>query len=1473
MKISNSFLEGINLDVSDLVIKNTMLRLAQNIRLVDLDSSSYAVTTIRGTELGFHLTSGFLPITAKQFDNVMYILSINPSTSQVELGSFGSPDYINDDPAEQEIYRPFNNLEFDVTSPDPVDDHNPGNWSQTGSNSAWTFLAGNPFGGNYARNFMGPGLPHDTNVLFRNITALAGTPYQVRYVGVLDGVATSLTVLSYSTSYKFYDAGHNLLYTKTFSATAIGPIPFDLTETVTLPVAATRVEITSTVDSPSNPVALFEVHHFEMTPPTVGERGPFRTTLFGYTLDSFVKMELQPEYDGSINVILIERNNPPRIINSTFLRNELGLLEVAPDRPGTANTNTYTVDSLEQETKLILSTDIILGIALSGIVTGGKLKYGSYRYYFAYMTQDFNTTEIVGQSGLCAAFSGVDFNTLKGGTSGQETDKKVVLTLSNLDTNFRYLKVYVLYSSGQEGLQEQMLEFVVPTEITGSTMTFYHTGFEETLEIDQDVVNTNFQIIDSAASGTQVNGFLFLAGIRETTIDYTDFRAAALEVKAQDKSVTLPYSSSTSTLGGYANSVNIYNYVGLFGGEAYAYRIVFILPGGRLTPPFPVKGRDSAPTASGGAVLNDDGIYRAPLSNLNTFFDGSNFIVRGVTFNLATVPSDIKEASVGFFIVRAERNPNLITQGYFFPVMRVPPIDFRDSNSTYYNRFQAGTESLYKMVPCVDSMIEAFEFDVGGGGGDLYVVDGNNKLQAYMPIVINHFGPGSNDGQVALAGSDNIPAYINNFPQDHWAFLSADSLGNEPEMISKIAQRQGMVCAQLGKVSFYVTGQLAPLPGIDHGGTAQIGMLYDAQSIAMYSGSPAPAIQTIDLSEYVPAESFATGSVFSSKVVTRFKVANPTGGQAFGVSLAYNSYFGMKVSNLNDITYSTTNPQGGNSRIPSANFVVSQESSYFGYSNYLTSVNAGFLVNVYPNGGIDLGTGNLIAVASLYPDTDSLVYKQVGKRYTWADAGASIDIFDGDCYTVRVFHKLYQSGIRDPFSPLSILNIDAGQVVSLIHQSRFNTNLRNPIRYDASEFQDRSFFPYQSKGDFLAFRRYRYPESIAYSPGFSPDLGPKVYTPISSLAPSIRSDFFSRISGSAKHIPNAFQNGYRNFTANNFRDYDSSMGRIVDVVNHRGLLLTIFEHGIGLMPIEERILTGQDSAGPVYALPSTVLPATMSFISRQIGSQNPRSIVQTPSAVYGIDVEKRKIWQFRDKLEIISDAQVASFIDTNNLGAHPRSGYDFKYNEVLFTIDYWTLCFREGVEKFTSLYSFVPRLYAARGGDFYEFADSGGLAGYPNFQKMDSPTNMTINDMSPPCYIEFTVPVIIGADGKPQVNVYDYIEIFSNEVTPSKVEFFTYTDKSVRRTSIDTGEVHQYSHVNNTTDFFKEESPISWREKRFVVQIPATEQFRPSTNIPPEGWGVGGRMRNKYLIVRLTYGGQAWLQLTNVITTFRASKS
>jgi len=76
----------------------------------------------------------------------------------------------------------------------------------------------------------------------------------------------------------------------------------------------------------------------------------------------------------------------------------------------------------------------------------------------------------------------------------------------------------------------------------------------------------------------------------------------------------------------------------------------------------------------------------------------------------------------------------------------------------------------------------------------------------------------------------------------------------------------------------------------------------------------------------------------------------------------------------------------------------------------------------------------------------------------------------------------------------------------------------------------------------------------------------------------------------------------------------------------------VFEHGIALIPINERALAATGSGGEVYINNSNVLPDVLNaIISDKFGSQWADSIVKTPYYIYGVDSATKKIWRTNGK--------------------------------------------------------------------------------------------------------------------------------------------------------------------------------------------------------------------------------------------------
>jgi hypothetical protein len=1338
----NTFQDGLNLDIADLMMGPSFLRFAQNVRILNQEGSSYLLTNLQGTEEKFLISSGFTPVAVEEYNNVLYIIS--KTATQFEIGTYPSVDPANSGDIWK--YRPLNNL------------------------------------------VGGPTVGDVTNAFRLNLDVL--------------NVSGNIVIQ---------------------------------------------------------------------------------------------KITIQPDYDRSVNILFTIRGFKPRIVNSKFSAtydvNSSLILSYSATRPGTANSNEYTLSSVEKETSTVLYSTKILKIAYDTISTGGKLKPGNYAYVFHYMTEDFNTTNVVGQSSVCQVAFGDSEFTRKGGDETDETDKRVVLALTNIDTDFKYLKVYCLYSAGQNALTQQYLELTQPMQITGESMSFIHTGYEDVAEVSADTINVDYSTIEGVDASTQVGGFYFFGGIKQRSFDFTQFRIGAASI--------LPtLNLKTLTLGGlpgYADPANVYNYMGHFGGETYPWGIVFIMPDGTLSPVFPVKGV----TMNGAAGPSVTYSYEAAPTGSNWYkglvkFPGSNFYapyssgikVKGLDFNLSAVPQYVKDSSVGFFFVRGERKTTLITQGLVIPTMKVPVIeDFStdaDSNNTYWQRFKNNIDdySFFKFMPCLDSLLEAYRRqtrdDDGETGADKNVLDADNKIKdGYMPIFINDL-KNMDSFKGGWTSTTNPEVWYSKQAETwarHWAFISGEALVNEPFYVPQL-QRDNIGIHQLAKVQFRVQGLLNNLFTADLS-TVQTGLWYEFNSFLTYASN---ALKRAKKAVFVPGETLATGTDFVSRLSATlyfdFISGSPDKEEFYHVHTLLNSYFGLEMEEgslgqLSDASKGTDNPIGGNNRIGS-NLHASKSSgdgaistnltSGVKYNNYNSQVYGGFLVNIYSSDAIPTPD-------TLYPTIDNVVYKQVGPRYTWADVPSTniITVFGGDCYISKVYRKLNQSGernpaVREPDNNIRT-NIDQGHLVSWWQESKYNLSLRQPATFDVSELTERSFFPYQSRGDYHKYRSYRYPETTVHSQGYSVVTPAKSFYPQPSLAPFLENYYFSRIAHSERHIPNAFRNGFRSFLPSNYKDYDSSLGSITGMFNLRGNLLVVFEHGIGLTSIEQRVPIGGDAAGQVFIQPSVILPSTLSYASREIGSQHNLSLVQTPGAVYGVDVAKNKIWKMSPNgLEVISDNGFSSWLMLNTPVA-PRSGYDLQNNEVIFCTNNWTLCFREGLEKFVSFYSLgsAPSLFGRRGSEMYSFVGN-------KVWVHNSPNTYQIYAEDKDVVVE----VVINQNAT-ESKVYDFLHIISNEVPPVKAEWFTYNQRESVSIALNPAGMNQYTKIDYGTDFFTEEVNMKYRDKRYVIQVPNRSIY--NSGGAEDNWEVEGRMRDKYMVLRLTYRTSLPLQLASIITNFRYSFS
>lgn len=451
------------------------------------------------------------------------------------------------------------------------------------------------------------------------------------------------------------------------------------------------------------------------------EYGEFSVVGLGYSTLTPVTIEIEPSYDGSVNLILTDGHNPVRIINSGFSvlpNDEYKLIK----RNQTVETNAYDGTKLH-DLNLIRTTHILTNIDLLGVAAGGQLKGGNYTFYLKFGDADYNQTDIVAESGIVSIFKGNDCtpSVISGTVLDERTDKMVHLSIDGL--NHTYSKIYVYFSREySDELGYRMTEYGAltdPFEMAkdGDTQDIWISGYEQTQEIDRNELLIDYHTFDNARAMAQQQNMLFLGnlGSAETFQLYEELRtiaATCIETSVFQEpmcfssseqielgQVDFQYNKSSEANTENNNSVekvgpehseyystkNIYYSVGYWPEEWYRFGIVFVLKDGATTPVFNMrsgwfddsgkrcdftkKSETSEETTQElpfeeyadpeGKVPPVYGIFKTP--RWNVFKDNEKIYPIKFRFSLDqnVLPKDV----IGYFYVRQKRIPTTLCQG------------------------------------------------------------------------------------------------------------------------------------------------------------------------------------------------------------------------------------------------------------------------------------------------------------------------------------------------------------------------------------------------------------------------------------------------------------------------------------------------------------------------------------------------------------------------------------------------------------------------------------------------------------------------------------------------------------------------------------------------------------------------------------------------------------------------------------------
>ena len=1054
------------------------------------------------------------------------------------------------------------------------------------------------------------------------------------------------------------------------------------------------------------------------------------TPLLNFDLEHPVTMDIQPSYDGTVNVIFNDNKNVPRLINSRFSTTELNTYELV-DRVGDNDTNIYDQDSFDLDSSLYKRINSIPTVKFIGVNSSGQLKVGNYNFYFKYSDADGNETDFVADSGVVAIFKGNDCDpfSIDGGISDENAFKAVSFQLNNIDYSYNYITVYYTRNTGDSYQTRSTKAYKINDKyiVKHQICTINVTGLEDSTEIPISEINNQFFQVNKAKTSAQCQNRLFLGNVAKPDTPYKDLTDISLRMlpilnsvdsKNTIGQVEYNYVDDSSLINSYEyyNTKNIYYNVGYWDNEIYRLGVVYIMSDNSLSEVFNIRGGNNIKNITDYTInnseINPEALYNdngdrqyitidedtncihggKPLENSkgvvrfmkNT--DNSEYInyiqvlVPTVILKYLKDTYDIK----GLFFVRQKRNPTLLAQAFtmsYDTEAQCPAIYCRDTNyiESFLTQRPVETTNKKGIAATINNYLESKQAGklVHDYDKHLCILKNTKSSGDVITAICPEFMINQSRYNALFTGTDYVIESVGKYGGLEWQ-------DNNHRMYNAIG---GKTINYKGKAKIISVTDDTPSVAIDN--TIFRSKLGDAEEAYQF--------------RYIEANNRSKSDAYN---LVR-GIYSPYLGIVSRGNISYNSIINIYIPGYSE----------------------SQMDNYFAIR--------------YDDNTAYYSIGDRIDINTAIHDWK---YLDSNKSYQYTTLAR------GDCYLCTFTHRLnrnfadssnpyndeildedtwrnnYDANNSEKLQRINRGDVNAVQLGSWItFKLRSSTNLS--IRsIDESNINEkgifgrpRAWYPYQQD---LISGNNKIPESYLYNDGLRSTLNEKYYFNVPEV-PYIKNIYQNRIIYSDISINDAYRNGYRIFKSTNYVDYTKEYGSIIKLVPMGSSLICVFEHGVVLLPVNERIQTGEGDGGAIFINTKNVLPENPQIVlSDMIGSQWAESVVKTPYAVYGVDTVAKKIWRTDGKnLETISDFKVNKFL-VDNLSLSERettpiigirnvkTHYNANKNDVMFTFydqkygfedKAWNLCYNEITKSFITFYSWLPSYSANIDNIFFTF--------------------------------------------------------------------------------------------------------------------------------------------------------------------------
>lgn len=1082
-----------------------------------------------------------------------------------------------------------------------------------------------------------------------------------------------------------------------------------------------------------------------------GELSNFTTKNLKYDVNHPLSIDVQPSYDGSVNLIINDDKNPPVLINSRFSVNEDNTYSIT-DHSGVNDTNLYDESKVDLDTRLYKTITKIPNVEYIGLELNGKMKCGTYHFYFKYSDADGNETDFIAESGIVTCHIGgiKDPSTIRMGMINEDSKKIVKFYLSNLDTQYDYLKIYYTRTTSDNSQQDITTAHVIDNKYLIKTDSIYLTisGFETSSEISLDDINPIYELAGTVKSHAKCQNMLFFGNINKPDIPYQELADLSLRIT--------PSVSNAENIGNidynyidrsgknsyeYYNTKNIYNYLGYWGEEYYRFGIVYILNDFTLSPVFNIRGIDltnsSTPLSKDiYEVINDD-VERSYIAiNDNNYLTGStNFennkgVVKlpkmeviksdgvypiGINFTFKSKnpnnPNDknlideLKKYTKGFFFVRQERIPTILAQGVTIGKTKneygnLPVIP--TGNSGVIQGFLNSDKTLGKNNISIDST--KFENKA------LIIPEAVIREPIFNQLFTSNKYQLTNTKEQSF-NKIELASYSN--PEHYFMNRNIIDNTNVNKLCTLTMVNDGMKLTTNGKEMFSARAgeaeQAWEVVDVNNDWEKVENTVINAEHkfvrgvFGTYVGVGGATLELGQVLNIRPEGYSDENDYKLNEFKVRFESVTPF--LAIGNRITWDNFTENSLicyrgdCYIGNFTHRIqrnfidpelpTNDKIVDKETWKNNFYVKQDSSVG------TGVDKTYLNRILFNYKIDSDNNIVEPDDAKYDATGSLIGTGIATETDWKTKGA---------------HKINRADVN----AVPIGHWFTFKVMSNLNVSMRDIDLMNPS--EQSIFgRPRAFHPFQKMNTSSSFKTQ---ESNIINGAANVTLSNR-YNFLLPDVPYLKNKFDTRIIYSDIHITDAFTNGFRVFRGGNYRDYPKTYGALVSLFELNGNLVAVMESGVLLIPVNERALAGEGAGGSVYINTSNVLPENPRVLSNTFGSIWKDSIVMSVNTIYGVDTVAKKIWKTDgESFSIISDLKVQKFLNDNmNLNEsdktptigikNVKSHYNAFKGDIMFTFykgdTKWNLCYNEKLDKFITRYSWEPVMSENINNIFFSF--------------------------------------------------------------------------------------------------------------------------------------------------------------------------